>query len=96
MNGVVQKAVTVALGTTAKTNRPWFAEVNIQQSGAGAVARLLLHVDGVAAPAGAVVWLQTAPDWADWAIEYGFTAAVAGTSATVRTGCVTVVQGIGQ
>ena len=95
LNGTVQKQISLAMGTTARTNRPWLFECDIQQDGAGVVARLMLHVDGVAAPAPALVWLPSVPDWADWAIEYGWAAAVAGTSATVRSGCAWGARGIG-
>lgn len=96
LNGVVQKIISVALGTTAKTNRPWFCFVDLQQDGPGVVARLDLRVDGVAVPAAAVVWIASPADWSDWSADVGFTAAVAGSSVTVQSALSTYRQGVGQ
>ena len=96
LNGVVQKIIQVALGTTAKTNRAWFALIDLQQDGPGVVARLDMRVDGVTTPAPAVAWLASPADWSDWSVDVGFSAAVAGSSVTVQSALSTYRQGVGQ
>ena len=86
-------SVSVALGTTAKTDRPWWCDLDVQADGADAVARVRLLVHGVTAAEG-VVYMPGVADWSDVSVQAGFAAAVAGSSLRVVSGCARAYKGV--
>ena len=92
--GSVVKVASVALGTVAKTDRAWFGEVELMQQGAGVLVNMRLMVDAVTLPQAFAFWIANAADFEMWEVDMGFTAAVAGSSATSKAGFVNYREGV--
>ena len=95
-DGVAQKTIQIAMGTTAKTNRAWSVECEVMADGLDVVANMRMFVDGLATPVAVVAYLPNSTEWADWSLDMGWTAVVAGTTAKAVAGSARSVFGVKQ